>query len=106
MTAILLITTSPNHQISEKIASTLLNHRLAACINIIPGIQSKYWWHGKIESADEEILIIKSKESLLEKVSDALRATHPYEVPELISFKPEYVEPGYLQWLEQETLAE
>jgi periplasmic divalent cation tolerance protein len=91
---------------AEAIAQALLDQRLAACVNIIPGVTSLYWWKGAITRDVESTLLIKTRTDLLEKVTSAIRAVHPYQVPEVIAIP---LEPGqgnleYHAWVVTETL--
>ena len=97
--------TAPAGSPAQKIAMSLLKKRLAACVNIVPSVQSSYWWKGKIEFSGEALLIIKTKTSLLTKLIPVVQKIHPYTVPEIIAvpliggYKP------YLAWLKSETKA-
>jgi periplasmic divalent cation tolerance protein len=95
---IILVTTA-NREEAEKISKALLNERLIACANIIGPVNSLFWWHGKIENAEEYILLMKTRSEMFEKFAEKVKALHSYEVPEIIAipiikgFKP------YLEWL-------
>jgi periplasmic divalent cation tolerance protein len=93
--------TAANKTEAEKIAYGLLNERLIACANIIGPVHSLFWWQGKIESAEEHIILMKTRKNLFQKLSEKVKTLHSYEVPEIIAipivegFKP------YMEWLEK-----
>ena len=84
---------------AEDIANQLLEAKLVACVNIIDTIKSKYWWEGKIQTDEESLLIIKSEEKLINELIGKIKEIHPYEVPEVISFKIEEGNQDYLDWI-------
>lgn len=87
----------------EKIAKGLLEKRLAACVNILPGAKSIYRWEGKIKEASECLLVIKTQEALLGALTAEVKRLHSYSVPEVVSFRIEGGNPDYLRWLADET---
>lgn len=95
----IVLVTAANREEAEKISKALLNERLIACANIIGPISSLFWWHEKIESAEEYVLLMKTRIDMFEKLIKKIKALHSYEVPEIIAtpiiqgFKP------YLEWL-------
>lgn len=88
---------------AEKIAGEVLEERLAACVNNLGTVKSRYWWKGKIDSADESLLLIKTRTELFEKLERAIKRVHPYEVPEIIGFSVEKGSEPYLDWIMRET---
>lgn len=70
---------------AEAIARALVEKRLAACVNIVPGVVSVYWWQGAISRDEESTLLIKTRAELVPAVTEAIRAVHPHEVPEVIA---------------------
>jgi periplasmic divalent cation tolerance protein len=94
----ILLTTFPDAASAQAAASTLVTERLAACVQILPGIVSVYAWQGSVESASEVLVIIKTSASTALAALDRLRALHPYEVPELVALEASAAEP-YLHWL-------
>ncbi|MDM8560471.1 divalent-cation tolerance protein CutA [Candidatus Parabeggiatoa sp. HSG14] len=96
----LLLTTCPNSEVANKLAHTLLKKHLAACVNILPNIQSVYEWKGDIVSDTEVLLFIKTRHEHYATIEQTLLQQHPYEVPELIAFPIENGLPSYLTWLD------
>lgn len=98
-----LTITAPAGAGAKKIAQAILKKRFAACVNIIPAVQSIYWWKGRMEQTRESLLIVKTKKALSGKLILFIQKIHPYEVPEILvlpvvaGFKP------YLAWLKKET---
>ncbi len=90
---------------AEKIARTLLESRLAACVNVLMQNRSFYWWDDKIEEATEHMLVIKTSADLFDKVSAAIRASHSYRVPEVIALPLSAGSPDYLAWMDRELSA-
>lgn len=96
----LVLTTVPDHEAAERLARALVEERLAACVNVLPAMQSIYRWKGKIESAGEHLLIIKTRTADYGAVEERLRALHPYELPEVIAVPILAGLPAYLAWLD------
>lgn len=99
---IVIFITASNDEEARKIADLLLKQRKAACINIIPGVASSFWWKGKIDVARESLLVIKTKASALPKVIDLVKTTHSYEVPEIIAVPILGGNTDYLNWIDAE----
>ncbi len=97
---VIFITTS-NEEEARLIAELLLNQRKAACVNIMPGLHSLFWWEGKIDSAEETLLIVKTKASLIEDVISLVKENHSYEVPEVIALPIVDGNPDYLNWINE-----
>jgi periplasmic divalent cation tolerance protein len=97
----LLITSCPDSAVAEKLAHTLLESHLAACVNILPNIQSVYEWKGEIISDAEVLLFIKTRREHYAAIEQVLLKQHPYEVPELIALSIETGLPSYLAWLDK-----
>jgi periplasmic divalent cation tolerance protein len=103
--AVFVYTTYPSAVEAEKAGVAIVGQRLAACVNILPGMISHYWWEGKIERGEEVVMILKTRASLAGRVSDAVKASHPYTTPAILVLPLESVEPTYLSWLLAETQA-
>jgi periplasmic divalent cation tolerance protein len=101
--ALLVCTNLPDAQSAHALARDLLERRLAACVNILPGVRSAYRWQGGIEEASETSLMIKTTQLRYAALEQAIAAAHPYEVPEIIAMPIVAGLPAYLGWLAQET---
>lgn len=88
---------------AERLARLVVELHLAACVNITAPMRSIYRWKGKIEDADECLLLIKSTRARFEELSDALRAAHSYDVPEILALPAVAGSPSYLNWIDTET---
>src|SRR5579862_3024668 len=95
----IVLTTAGSEDEARKIARHLIEHRLAACVNIVPRIESIYRWEEKVESSDEYWLLIKTSADRFPQVRDAIRELHSYELPECVAIGVEDGTPEYLQWL-------
>src|SRR3989344_6530376 len=91
--------TASSPQEAKTIAQAVLRAKLAACVNIVPKISSSYWWKGKIETASESLLIIKTKNALIRKLIHKVKAVHSYAVPEVIALPIQEGNPDYLKWI-------
>lgn len=100
--AVLVYTTWPSIVEAEKAGSAILEKRLAACINILPGMISHYWWEGKIERAEEVVMLVKTRASLAEGVRQAVKALHSYTTPAIMVLPVESVDADYYRWILEE----
>ncbi|NOZ63625.1 MAG: divalent-cation tolerance protein CutA [Caldiserica bacterium] len=96
-----IFVTASNQKEAEKIADILLNQKLVACANIIPGISSFFWWEGKKESSTETLLILKSTLTHLEEIINAVKRIHSYTVPEVIAIPVIGGNEHYLKWVRE-----
>lgn len=96
---ILVFSTAGSEKNALNIAETLVQMRLAACVNVLPKLTSVYQWEGKIERAEEWLLIIKTTKSAFLLVRDAIKELHTYDVPECISVAIENGSEAYLEWI-------
>jgi periplasmic divalent cation tolerance protein len=97
---LLVLTTAGSETEARKIAHALVERRLAACVNIVPRVQSVYRWEGKVEQAKEFLLVIKTAKLKEVQVRAAIRELHSYELPECIAISIESGSSDYLQWME------
>jgi periplasmic divalent cation tolerance protein len=95
----LILTTSGSREEAQAIASALLEARLAACVNIAGPIESRYWWKGKIDSAAEYLLLIKTSDAMVERIHMTIRELHSYEVPEFLVLNIDSGDAKYLKWI-------
>lgn len=96
----LILCTCPTVEVAEQIAQTLVGEQLVACVNILPGVRSVYQWQGKVETAQEHLLLIKSQQVLYPAIELAIKAMHPYEVPEIIAVAIDRGSAEYLKWID------
>src|SRR6201998_612576 len=96
----IVLTTTSSEDEARRIANYLVENQLAACVNMIPRIESIYRWQGKVESSQEWLLLIKTSADKFSGVRDAIRELHSYELPECIAIAIEDGSPDYLQWIE------
>ncbi|MEW6330597.1 MAG: divalent-cation tolerance protein CutA [Pseudomonadota bacterium] len=95
----LVLTTCPDAETAERLARALVQERLAACVNILPVAQSIYLWKGRVESAAEQLLIIKSMARAFRAIRKRILELHPYELPEVIAVPVADGLPDYLAWI-------
>jgi periplasmic divalent cation tolerance protein len=103
--AVFVYTTYPSIVEAEEAGRSLVERRLCACVNILPGMISFYRWQGAIERGDEAVMIIKTRASLAEEVCAAVKDMHSYSTPALLVLPVERVDDAYLTWLMAETEA-
>ena len=96
----LIYCTCPDQETAERIARQLISDKLAACVNILPGVSSIYEWQGQIETAQEHLLLVKSQESRYAAIEMAIKALHPYQLPEIIAVALERGSAEYLKWID------
>jgi periplasmic divalent cation tolerance protein len=96
----IVLSTAGSEDEARRIAQQLVKHRLAACVNIIPQIESIYRWQGRVDSSQEWLLLIKTTAELFPQVRAAIKELHSYELPECISLNIEDGSEEYLQWME------
>jgi periplasmic divalent cation tolerance protein len=102
---VLIYSTFPSSEVAERVGRQLVEQRLAACVNILPGMTSIYRWEGKIACDSEVVMIIKTRQSLAEPGIAAVRQQHPYTNPALLVLPVEGGSGDYLAWLLEETAA-
>ena len=101
--ALVALSTVGNAADARRIARALVERRLAACVNVVPGLTSVYSWKGAVETDEEVLLVIKTRRARFEALRAALLELHPYELPELIALPVEAGHPPYLDWLDAST---
>jgi len=99
---VVIFVTTGTEEEAHKIAELLLTKRKAACVNIVPGVESSFWWQGKLDSARESLLIIKTRASLLSEIVELVKSIHSYEVPEIIALPIIGGNEDYLKWIDDE----
>ena len=97
---IIVLITAGSEEEAHKIAELLVNEKKAACVNILPGVDSLFWWEDKLESARESLLLVKTKASLFPEIVELVKRTHSYEVPEIIALPIISGSEDYLKWLD------
>ena len=101
-----VLVTAPDMALARLLAKAALEAKLAACANIVPAVESHYWWKGKLESSDEVLLIFKTRQQLLPKLERAVREIHPYDTPEFVALPLTAGSRKYLAWLADNTVKE
>jgi periplasmic divalent cation tolerance protein len=101
---IIVLITCPNKEVGEQVANALLERKLAACVNMVAPVTSLYTWKGEINRDEEMLLIVKSRADLFEsELIPAVKAVHPYEVPEIIALPVLMGSEDYLGWIREVT---
>lgn len=100
---LLAYVTCPDSSIAERIATRLVTDHSAACVNIVPGLRSVYRWQGRVETDDECLLMIKTRQQRLDAIAACLDELHPDDLPELIAVDIRDGSPPYLDWVIRET---
>lgn len=103
MSALLVLTNLPDRAAAEALAAQLVERRVAACVNIMPPCRSVYRWRGAVQHDEEHPLLIKTTLERYAALEQAIRAGHPYELPEIVAVPIERGLPEYLRWLAEET---
>ena len=101
--AVFVYTTYPSIVEAEQAGRSIVERRLAACVNILPGMVSHYWWKGAIERADEVVMMVKTRTSLADAASAAVKELHSYETPAIMVLPVESVDSAYHHWIVEET---
>lgn len=100
---VVVLSTVPDQKSADKIAVALVKERLAACVNLMPGITSIYSWKQELKREPECLLIIKTTAGRFEALRRRLRALHPYQTPEILALPVSHGDPDYFDWLTQNT---
>lgn len=101
----IVLCTFPSVETARQIGTALVEKQLAACVNLIPGVESFYRWQGKVESAAETLAVFKTSGTSYQEFARELVALHPYEVPEIVAIEPATVAESYAAWVLTETRA-
>ena len=96
---VLVLVTAPDLRTARRLARAALQARLAACVNLVPRLESHYWWRGKMESSREILLLLKTRSAQLDPLAAFIRAEHPYETPEFLVLPLRGGSKQYLAWL-------
>ena len=96
---VVVLVTAPNIAVARKLASTALTARLVACANLVPKIESHYWWQGQIESSSEVLIVFKTRTDKLRDLEANVLKNHPYQTPEFIVLKISSGNEKYLAWI-------
>ena len=99
----LVYMTTETHAEAARIGRALVGERLAACVNIVDGMRSIYWWDGAVQEAGETILIAKTRTSLVDRLSERVRELHDYDCPCIVSLAIDGGNPAFLDWIGAET---
>lgn len=100
---LLVLSTAPDARVADQLARGLVEARLAACVNLLPGATSVYRWEGRVESAEEVLMVIKTTAQRWSALQAHLAAHHPYQLPECVAIRPDAVEARYLAWMRAES---
>ena len=103
VSALICFCTCPDAETAERIANALVDERLAACINILPGVRSVYRWQDEVECSDEVLMLVKTMRDHFERVKTRLLELHPYELPEVLAVDTDHAHPDYLAWVADQT---
>ena len=98
-----VLVTAPDAACAERIGRALVDERLAACANLLPGVRSIYRWEGAIEEADEVLLVLKTRAAQVDALAARVAALHPYDVPEVLALPVAGGSARYLSWVREET---
>ena len=98
-----LLVTAPDEETGRRIARALVEERLAACVNVLPGVHSIYRWKGAVEEADEVMLVAKTRAERAAALAARVRALHPYELPEVVALPVTDGSRAYLRWVVAES---
>jgi periplasmic divalent cation tolerance protein len=103
MDIVICFVTAPSQEVAAALGKSLVDRRLAACVSIVPGVQSIYRWNDDVTIDQEVLMILKTDASLAEELQRAVLAEHPYDVPEFVALSPQQVAPQYAAWVTQST---
>lgn len=98
-----VLVTAPDVESGERLGTALVRERLAACVNVVPGVTSIYWWEGRLERASEVLLVLKTTGGTVAALRERAVALHPYEVPEVLVLDVKEGHEPYLDWVRRES---
>ena len=98
-----VLVTAPDAEVGERLARALVEERLAACVNLVPGVQSIYRWEGSVRSDSEVLLVVKTTADRTAALAARVEALHPYDVPEVLELPIAGGSPAYLDWVRTES---
>jgi periplasmic divalent cation tolerance protein len=100
---IIIMVTAPDVEAAQRLARTLVSSKQAACVSILPDISSLYWWQDRLTEDKEVMLLVKTRASLFDEIADHVKASHPYQTPEIIALPIVAGSPEYLSWISEVT---
>jgi len=98
-----VLTAVPDAEVGARLARTLVEERLAACVNLVPGVRSFYRWQGRLEEAGELLLVVKTRADRRAALAARIQALHPYELPEVLELAPSGGSAAYFDWVVRES---
>jgi len=98
-----VLTTVPDAEVGARLARTLIEEKLAACVNLVPGVRSFYRWQGQLEDASEVMLLVKTRADRCAALAARIQALHPYELPEVLELSASGGSAAYLEWVGRES---
>jgi len=98
-----VLVTAPDREVAERLARALVGERLAACVNLVPGVRSIYRWEGELHDDEELLLVIKTTAARVDTLAERVSALHPYDLPEVLALPAVGGSAGYLDWVAAES---
>lgn len=99
----MVMVTAPNMSVARRLVTVLLKEKLAACANLVPKVESHYWWQGQLESSTEVMIVLKTRAEVMERLEKVIIANHPYDTPEVICLNLHEGNAKYLSWITDNT---
>jgi periplasmic divalent cation tolerance protein len=100
---VVIFVTAPDSRFADELARKLVGERLVACVNVVPGLRSHYWWEGEVQSSDEVLMVMKARKRDVPAVAERVASLHPYDIPEVIATEVVDGLEAYLSWVRSET---
>lgn len=101
-TVCVVLVTAPDSETGGQLAASLVEERLAACVNVVPGVRSIYRWDGRVQDDAEVLLVVKTRKDRVDALAERIRALHPYDLPEVVALASEGGSVPYLEWVSEE----